>query len=372
MKPTPPLPSSLSLKLLLSAAVAFAFACSGAQTGEDEPSPDAGTQPQTDGGTAQTGPRAADFAGLVINEVVAAGDPDWFELYNRSDRTLDLSQLTFTDDVTVPTKGAFAPGTTLAPGAYLRIDVADEGAGFKLGGDELVAVYAGTGLIDEVDWDEGDAPKGKSFGRMPDGTGPFMTLDTPTPGAPNAPNMAAPVCGDAQIEGDEVCDGEALAGETCVSRGYASGTLGCDTSCRAFDESGCEAATADVVINEVSSAGDDEIELFNLGTAAQDLGGWSVADSDFDPSTGLPADHRYVFPAGTTIAPGAYLVLVKDTHHPFGLGGSDSVRLFNAQGEIVDQIAWTSGQAIPSFCRTPNGTGGFQTCAASSFGAANP
>lgn len=49
------------------------------------------------------------------------------------------------------------------------------------------------------------------------------------------------VCGDGEIqtENGEVCDGSNLAGETCSSRGYYSGTLACSGDCGSFDESYC-------------------------------------------------------------------------------------------------------------------------------------
>lgn len=48
---------------------------------------------------------------------------------------------------------------------------------------------------------------------------------------------AAAVCGNDIIEGSEPCDGMALAGQTCVTMGFDNGTLKC-TNC-AFDTSAC-------------------------------------------------------------------------------------------------------------------------------------
>lgn len=45
-------------------------------------------------------------------------------------------------------------------------------------------------------------------------------------------------CGNGIVESDEDCDGSNLAGETCGTRGYGGGALGCTSSCT-FDESGC-------------------------------------------------------------------------------------------------------------------------------------
>src|SRR5690242_13529784 len=45
-------------------------------------------------------------------------------------------------------------------------------------------------------------------------------------------------CGDGVVDADEQCDGSNLDGATCVSRGFASGTLSCTASCH-FDTSQC-------------------------------------------------------------------------------------------------------------------------------------
>ena len=39
---------------------------------------------------------------------------------------------------------------------------------------------------------------------------------------------------------------------------------------------------------------------------------------------------------------------------------------------VIDTADWLDGEAETSFCRSPNGTGGFKACAAASFGSANP
>lgn len=322
---------------------------------------DAGTS--GDAGTPDAGPSV----GLVINEVVASGDPDWFELYNGGGQPVDLSGVTFTDDPTTPTKGRFPAGTTLGPRSFLRVDVGDTQTGFSLGADEELALFSATGArLDSVDWNDGDSPKGKSFGRLPDGSGAFQTLNTPTSGVPNLGNG---VCGNGSTERDEACEGSDLRGATCASQGYASGTLSCSTSCQ-LDTQKCVAATSDVVINELTSAGDDRIELYNRGSGAVDLTGWYVADIDYDPATGLPADKRFVL--SSSLASKGYRVLVKGTDHTFGLGKSGTLRLFNKSNQRVDLATWTTGTAEPSFCRRPNGTGDFASCSAASFGATNP
>lgn len=47
------------------------------------------------------------------------------------------------------------------------------------------------------------------------------------------------VCGDAQLDQGEVCDGTELDGRSCASEGFAAGSLACRADCLAFDTSGC-------------------------------------------------------------------------------------------------------------------------------------
>ena len=138
---------------------------------------DEGEEPQTPAGSGE----------VVINEIVAAGAPDFFELYNPSASTVDLTGWHFSEHILEdPQRGAFADGTSIGPGEFLLVEVDEEGFGFKLGSDEELAIFDDQGvLVDSVDWDEGDAPEGQSYGRFPDGEGSFKTLSVASPGEAN-------------------------------------------------------------------------------------------------------------------------------------------------------------------------------------------
>ena len=71
-------------------------------------------------------------------------------------------------------------------------------------------------------------------------------------------------CGDAVIQSTygEVCDGGNLDGETCVSQGYYSGTLACDSTTCQFDFAGCGGACGDGVLQEEHG---EECEVTDLG-----------------------------------------------------------------------------------------------------------
>ena len=50
---------------------------------------------------------------------------------------------------------------------------------------------------------------------------------------------ASLTCGNGIKDGSDVCDGDDLGGETCISRGYEDGTLKCLDNCAGFDTSQC-------------------------------------------------------------------------------------------------------------------------------------
>ena len=75
---------------------------------------------------------------------------------------------------------------------------------------------------------ETDALEEEAFDPRPDTSVPDLEPEEPSP-----------ECGNGIIEEDEVCDGGALGGMTCVGLGYDGGTLVCVDDCT-YDESGCE------------------------------------------------------------------------------------------------------------------------------------
>jgi hypothetical protein len=121
---------------------------------------------------------------------------------------------------------------------------------------------------------------------------------------------------------------------------------------------------AKVRINEAESSSGtpgDWVELYNAGTAAADLSGWTFKDAD--------DTHAYLIPAGTVLAPGAYYLL-EEAAFGFGLGGNDSARLYDKANALVDAHAWTS-HAGTTYGRCPNASGDFTTTASATKGTAN-
>jgi hypothetical protein len=137
--------------------------------------------------------------GLVINELMAdnqitiAGPdgtyPDWIELFNAGNETIDLSGMYLTDNLTKPVIWRFPDDTSIASGSYLLIwadnssDQTSLHAIFRLSANgEEVGLFANDGitLIDSVVYTKqiGDV----SYGRFPDGSANWTYLLKATPG----------------------------------------------------------------------------------------------------------------------------------------------------------------------------------------------
>ncbi len=124
---------------------------------------------------------------LVVNEVVAAGNPDWIELVNATTQPVQMSDFVIIDKAGDLADAYTFPAQTLGPGAFMTIDADGTIVPFKLGSDEEVWVYRKSdgALSDGVDWNDGDSPTNGSFARVPDTFAPFVTSTHPTKGAPN-------------------------------------------------------------------------------------------------------------------------------------------------------------------------------------------
>jgi hypothetical protein len=266
----------------------------------------------------------------VVNEVVADGPMgDWVELHNPSAAGADVSGYFLTDDpVEKPTAYALPAGSVVPAGGYLVVAVSAATTGFGLGSDEALAFLTPEGaVVDQADWAEGEAPSGSSYGRLPNGTGPFVTLAMPTQGAENS-DVVPPPC--------------------------------------PFD---CAPETG-LVINEVVAAGEpsDAVEFYNGNNLDADLTGYFVSD---DPE-GAP--DRAELPAGTIVPARGYLVLeISNDTVGFRLAAAEAFSLTEPEGARVDETTWTDGDSPVdgAWARRPNGVGAFHSVDAATLGMPN-
>ena len=270
--------------------------------------------------------------GLRINEVAAAGEPfDWFELYNTTDHAISLAGLRFGDNIGDEDSAvAFPEGASVEAGGFYLVSFEEDWPGFGLGQKEELALFTQNGnVLDSVDWAEGDSPEGKSYGRLPDGTGVFRTLDIPSPGATNEGGI---------IPGDDDGDQEEIP--------------------------------PTLVINELAANGTpyDWFELFNATDEAIDLNGYQFTD-DLTTMSNLSA-----FPADTVVESGGYVVFTLTNVWPgFKLGSDEELGVLDPDGEWVDSVNWNSGDSPEgkSYGRIPDGTGEFEILDTPTPGASN-
>ena len=243
------------------------------------PSAQAGGSPGTDDGMGTVEP-----GGVVVNELLAnatGGAGDWIELYNTSDRTVDLSGWYVSDNPANPAKYEIVVGTVLGPQGYLVLtedsqfgNAADPGChtpfGLSQDGETLCLYSASqgalTGYSERVEF--GASEPGVTFGRHPLSTGAydFAPLIEPTPGGPNAgPRVGPVVISEIMYRPDYLPQAEYI---------------------------------------ELLNAGDMDVTLFDNAADSP----WRLADDAEDPGI------EVLFPRDPpiTLAPGEYLLLIAD------------------------------------------------------------
>ncbi len=377
----------------------------GGQTCADRPGFVGGTLTCLNDCTFDTAQCEADTAGAVvrINEVTSseitegdyAGAGDAIELYNAGEQPADLSGFLLSDEADFPPDKSytFPDGTMLAPGEFLVLVKLDETTmmgdydfGISSTNPETLRLGDATGaVVHSIDFVGSDASI--SWCSVPDGDGEWQTC-VRTFGGPNEAGAAdettagEPMCGDGVREGDEACDGDDLGGLECVdvSGNFTGGTLACAADCT-LDTTGCDVSTkgALVVINELTSSDTDDIEIHNAGKTEADLSGWVLTDDLAAPDDpyDLAADtEAFVFADGTTLAPGAFVVIPggkEAGQHLFGLSGEgDAVSLLDPDLAVVDFVEYGLDEAATSYCRMPDGpTGAWQADCAPTFGDSN-
>lgn len=269
---------------------------------------------------------ANNFSGVVVNEVVydgISGSEDSIELFNAGSAAVDLTGWSVHDENDRPGEGDLSG--SIAPGEYLAL-TNDVDFFFGLGKGDSVVLKDATGAeVDRLDY-ENTAPLA-DWSRCPDGTGAWAA-------------------------GTEV-------------------TLGAANNCEPIE---APATEAQLILNEIDSSPSDWLEFTNPGDVALDISGFEIRDNS--------DDHRWRFPAGTSIAPGEYLIVdaqsageyfddATDTYVPgtfeaaIGIGSGDSIRVYDAAGTLIQNYSWTAHPAIDgdetaaTWSRYPDATGNF-------------
>ena len=193
---------------------------------------------------------------VVINELLAHSEnvsvPQFVELYNHSNQSVDISGCILTDDPST-NKFVVPGGTVIPPLGFLSFSQSQLGFSLNGAGGTIYFIKPDSSRILDAVQFLGQAD-GVSFGRWPDGANDFYALAARTPGAKNS----------AIFIGDIVIN--------------------------------------ELMYNPISGNDDDQyIELYNKGTNTVSLANWQFTDGV-----------TYTFPSGASLAPNAYLVVARN------------------------------------------------------------
>ena len=341
--------------LFLIICLAFIAGCSGS-SGSSSDNDTGSIDTEIADGKEETGDNS--YSGiLVINEIMAkdaGGGNDWIEFFAVGGNVF-LGDYAVVDD-DPDHEPQLLPDISLSEGDFYVLEAIDEDeecpvgsacVSFKLGSDDCVTLFKNDVQVDILDWADGQAGEGYSYGILPDGTGTSQTL-SPTKGAAN------------EIATDS--DGSSDTGDTDDS-GNNDETAEDDTD---KDTDSIEETFAALVINEIvakaSDSGEDWIEFYVSGTETVNLSDYTVVDDNAENDlAALPT---------VILSPGEfYVVLATDEapedgsdYVPFKLGSDDCVSLFNGD-DLIDRLDWEDGDALIgySYGRYPDGSDNTQT-----------
>ena len=267
---------------------------------------------------------------LVINEVVSSntlslshevlGSPDWIELYNTSNNTIDLTGYGLTDNIKKPYKWVFPVGTTIAPHSYLIVyassakrDAAEAlcaNFGLSRGGETLYLSDPYYNILQQL-----EIPaliSDVSYAR--DAEGKYGYCASPTPGAANE---------DIVYSFDEV-----------AAAGSASDALHI-TECMPNNESFLAMDGRAYPWAELYNSGTEPLLLSNycLSDDVHDFTKWSMPDITIDAG-----QYIVVWFSGEEQTDG-------QLHAPFRLGKTDDyLRLSDKDGNLISMLRWPAGE----------------------------
>ncbi|KAA6329014.1 hypothetical protein EZS27_022149, partial [termite gut metagenome] len=121
----------------------------------------------------------------------------------------------------------------------------------------------------------------------------------------------------------------------------------------------------EILTNGVKNVEEDWVEFYNNETEPVDMTGYKIYDDGGVKKT-------YIFPEGTTIASGGYLVFYTDEVFGFGLGkGGDELTLLNPEDEQVDYVIIPALGESETYGRSSDGADSWSIFTTSSQGISN-
>jgi hypothetical protein len=271
--------------------------------------------------------QSSSVQGLYINEVFTA-NPDWIELYNRSDAEIDLSGFILHDDKGATEEYIIPAGTKISAKSFLVFNAGQFSFGLSSSnGDKVILFDKNSGKVDEVSIPV--ISGNQSYARVTDG-GSEWAITNPTKGASNVstPIVEPPVVVDPTVDYTQLVINE-VDGNTKFVEIYNKGAV-------------------TISLHGVKLLKDDDGTVWVGGeTATIAAGGYYAVGTAGDAKTNILCNEQSLTKGIST----------KKTLR-FQLFSPDDVQL----DEFVRGNSWgenASDQAPNSFARVPNGTGSF-------------
>ena len=251
---------------------------------------------------------------VVINEFAAitagtTADPDWVELYNASDSTVNLDGWTIRDS---SANNKILNGS-ICPDDFRKFNFFSKR--LDNGGDEIKLFDASGNLVDSITYFSDTIPihsQGESTGREPDGENSWQKFSTPTP---------------------------------------------LDHPCDESNPSPTPTAAPQVSLNEFMpnpETGDEWVEIYNPNKA--ELSGWKLTDSSTNSKTLKDA---------TTNSGGFLVVYLSGWLNNSG----DTLNLLKDDGSVVESFSFGATTKGVAFAKEAGGT--WQETTTPTLGAAN-
>jgi hypothetical protein len=340
---------------------------SSAPAATNTPSPTATTSPTytpTATNTATASATATPYLpGILLNEFVAYPKTlytnEWVELYNSGDILVDLSGWKIDDSEGGQSPYALPPGSLLAAGGYLVVELPS--AILNNDGDSLRLLHPDGSLADATSYSAASADLSRS--RADDQSWYESAINTP--GEPNLPPATATPTTPPTATRTSTPTTPPTATRTSTPTTPPTATRTSTpttpptatrtstpttppTTTRTSTPSATPAVWPNgILINELlpnpqARYGDEWVELFNGGTSSADLAGWQIDD-------GVGGGAPHTLPAGSLLAPGAYLVVALP--NPILNNDGDSVRLLRPDGSLADTVDFAGSAADQSYNR---------------------
>ncbi len=289
-----------------------------------------------------TGTRAIVLLPLIrLNEVLPRPDAvdwdgdgavnaydEWVELHSLESEPVDLAGWQLDDIAGGGTAPYTLPTGTVIPGrGYLVIYRSTSGVALNQDTDTARLLAPDGREMDTFAY--ANPRRDASYSRTVDGAGAWTDSYPPSPRGPNVPGPATPA---------PTASPTATAGLTATP--FPDGIVLNEVLAHPFAGDWDGSGTANYM--------DEWVELYNLGDAPAQLGGWQVVDDT----------RAYTLPLGVVIWPRSHLLLFR-AETRLSLGDyRDQVSLRRPDGVVVDTMAYDAAPGYDrSLCRAVDGTG---------------